>query len=323
MKLTKEKKEEALKLFQVPEEFYKEALKMLSAQELELILLMKDRTIRAEELMDEIREAGITSHPEVLVQNAYSRAVLRKYREDGDKLCYRVSDLYDRYPYFAQYEYEEYARFPREVKDRLNQWDFDVYYGVYGNDVKAKMESKNQYVHNSDYLTLQEAYAFVDKHQELVYRVPCNCKCMMDVTDKPRNVCINFDNGDNTQWDRGHGERLTPERAKELMKEWNSRGLMQNREDFAICNCDGASCYPLQMARKAGSQGVYPRSRYQILWDSDTCVNCGKCTRICNFHAFTMGEDKKVSFHRELCWGCTICSENCPKGAITLCEKED
>ena len=46
------------------------------------------------------------------------------------------------------------------------------------------------------------------------------------------------------------------------------------------------------------------------------CINCGKCSRICNFGAFTIDAQRKVSFHPDLCWGCTICSENCPKGAL-------
>lgn len=322
MALTAEERKELLTLFEVPKDLGAEALKMLSQQEMQLILLMKKDTISFDKLKEKIAGAEIADHPERLIQSAYSRAVLDKARDENGALCYRISNFYGRYPYFAQFEYEEYARFPREKKDRLNEWDFELYYGVFGKDVQAKIRGEETYVHNSTFLTLPEAFALLERHSGNIYRVPCNCKCMMDVTEKPRNVCINFDSGDNTPSDRGHGEKLTLEFAKELTRDWNRRGLMQNGEDFAICNCDGQSCYPLQMARKAGAQGIYPRSNYLINWDEKTCINCGNCARICNFNAFVVGEDKKVSFHPELCWGCTICSANCPKNAITLSPRE-
>ncbi|WP_369283831.1 ATP-binding protein [Oscillibacter sp. GMB15532] len=318
MALTAEEKKRLLSLFEVPEDLSAEAVKMLSQQEMSLILLMEKHIIPSEDLKKEIAHAGIAENPERLIQSAYSRSVLDKVRDEDGGLCYRISNFYGRYPYFAQFEYEEYARFSREKKDRLNEWDFELYYNVFGKDVQAKIRGEETYVHNSTFLTLPEAFELMEKHRGNIYRVPCNCKCMMDVTEKPRNVCINFDSGDNTPADRGHGEKLTLEFAKELTRDWNRQGLMQNGEDFAICNCDGQSCYPLQMARKAGAQGIYPRSNYEMLWNEETCVNCGACARICNFGAFVVGENKKVSFHQDLCWGCTICSANCPKGAITL-----
>ena len=116
---------------------------------------------------------------------------------------------------------------------------------------------------------------------------------------------------------------MSNEEAKAKLKEFNKKGLMQNGEDYAICNCDGYCCYPLQMARQVGSKGMYPKSHYEIDWHEDECINCGKCTKICNFGAFQKGEDKKVSYNKELCWGCTICAPNCPKGAIHLKPKAE
>ena len=260
------------------------------------------------------------------IGNARFRDVLIQGRErfnwdERKKECKEKNAQKGRYRYGVGVALCSHARFSRDLKDRLNSWDFEVYYGIYGEDVAKKKQGINTYVHNSTYLTLPESKAFIEKHKDHIYLVPCNCKCMMDVTEKPRNVCLNFNSGDNSPWDRGHGTEITAERAWELILDWNKRGLMQNGEDYAICNCDGASCYPLQMARKAGSRGMYPTSNYTICWNEEECINCGKCASICNFQAFKKGEDKKVSFDPELCWGCTICSANCPKGAITLKKK--
>ena len=318
MALSKDEQTKLQVLFGVPEEFIAEALKMLSTQEIQLIFLMEKNIIPEKRLLSQIAGAGIADDPAKLVLTAYRRAVLNKKRDEEGGVCWQIADFYSRYPYYAQFEPEEYQKLSRDAKDRLNAWDFEVYYGIYGKDVKSKMAGIETYVHNSTYLTLPEADRLIEKHRNHIYMVPCNCKAMMDVTKKPRNVCMNFDAGDNTPWDRGVGEPITMERAKELIRYYNKCGLMQNGEDFAICNCDGESCYPLQMARKAGSRGIYPRSKYRILWHKENCINCGKCSRICNFDAFTIDASRKVSFHPDLCWGCTICSENCPKGAITL-----
>ena len=321
--LSPSQKTQALDLFQVPATFRAAALKMLSTQELELILLMEQKIWPEQELMDAIQKNGIADSPAVLICTAYERAVLNKKRAEDNALCWQIADFYTRYPHYAQYEPEEYLKLPRETIQALNQWDFEVYYGVYGEDVKKKMQGINTYVHNSTFLTLEESDALIEKHKDHIYLVPCNCKCMMDATAKPRYVCLKFDSGDNSECDRGRGEPLTMERAKELVRYWNSCGLMQNGEDYAICNCDGESCYPLQMARRAGSQGSYPKSRYAIQWNPELCVQCGKCAKVCNFQAFRRDADGKVTFHPDLCWGCTICSANCPRHAISLLPREE
>ena len=184
------------------------------------------------------------------------------------------------------------------------------------------MQGIDTHVHNSDFLTLEEAYAFVDKNKDHIHVYACNCKAMMYYHDRPVAVCMGFYDGPNSEADRGHGEKLTAEQAKAKLKEFNKKGLMQNGEDYGLCNCDGFACYPLQMARTLGSQGIYPKSNYDIDWHEDECVNCGKCTTICNFQAFTKDENKKVHYNKDLCWGCTICAPNCPKGAIHLIPKK-
>lgn len=324
MALTKEETYKALDLFEVPSQFRPEALKMLTQQELKLILLMEKRVIPARELSERIAGAGIASHPDSLVQAAYSRAVLQKVRSEDGGLSYQITDFYTRYPYYAQFEFEEYARIPAERKKALNDWDFEVYFGYYQEDVKARMRGEDVFIHDGDFMTLEQACQAVMDHADFICQVPCNCKCMMDLTQRPRDVCIQFGQGDNSPWDRGHGKRLTAEQACELLKSWNARGLMANGrpdEEYGFCNCDCPSCYPIQMAKKLGSQGVYPRAYYTIHWDPEKCIHCGRCAKVCNFEAFTAGEDKKVSFDPDKCWGCTVCTNNCPKGAITKTSK--
>ena len=320
MKLTTEQREELFDLFQVPKTLQPEAIKMLSQQEQALILLMKRDIWTVGDLIANIENDQLSHSPQILIDNAYSRYVINKVRSEDGTLCYQIANLYCRYPYYAQYEAEEYTKFTDAQKKKLNEWDLELYIERNREMVESAKNGTLKPDELSEFLTLEETEARLDS-EDIIYRVPCNCKCMMDVTPKPRNVCLELASGDNTAWDRGHGERVTRERAKELVRQWNAQGLMQNNEHTAICNCDGASCYPLQMSKALGAKGAYPRAKYDIKWDEENCIHCGKCARICNFNAFYMDENKKVHFNPELCWNCTICASNCPKKVISLIKR--
>ena len=317
MALTREQKNQALDLFDTPVMFRPEALLMLSEQELEMILLMGKDAYYEADLKEKL--APIAKFPDTLIWSAYSRAVLKKVRDENNGLMYQITNFYSRFPYFAQYEYGEYQRIPRDRRVMMNDWDYEVYASYYRDTVRQKIQDYDVPMHDGDFMTLEEAIDAV-KDQEFIALVPCNCKYMMDVTDRPRNVCTHFRHGDNSDWDRGHGQRVTPERMIELLKEWNSRGLMPNgkpEEEGGFCNCDGASCYPIRMSKELGARSHNPRAYWTIHWDEEKCISCGKCAKICNFQAFTAGANGKVNFDPDKCWGCTICTNNCPKGAIT------
>ena len=319
MALTREQKNQALDIFDTPVMFRPEALMMLSEQELEMILLLGTNKEAFYEADLEEKLAAIAKFPKTLIRSAYSRCVLKKVRDGENRLMYQLTDFYSRYPFFAQFEFEEYVRIPRDRRVMMNDWDYEVYSAWWKPVVQQKLDGYDAVMHDDHFMTLEEAQKAV-KEQEEVYLVPCNCKYMMDVTDRPRNVCTHFWGGDNSAWDRGHGQRVTGERCAELLVEWNKRGLMPNgRPEFegGFCNCDGASCYPIRMGKEMNARGYMPRANWWIHWDADKCISCGKCAKICNFQAFTAGGDGKIVFHPDKCWGCTICTNNCPKGAIT------
>lgn len=318
--MTIQEKEQFFLLFEVPDHLKAEALKMVTEQEILLILMMKKEVLSEEKLKEEILEKKISTKPQILIASAYRRCIIDKVRV-GDVLSFKITNLYCRFPYYAQFEADRYRKFTDSSKKKLNDWDFSLY--IEGNrqgvlDKKAGNLSAGK---SSVFMTLEETDLHIDRHEDLLYLVPCNCKTMMDVTEKPRDVCLMFDEGDNSLIDRGYGTVVTPEEAKSMVRQWNKEGLMQNGEPDAICNCDGDSCYPLQVSRAVEAQGVYPKANYSINWKIDDCIHCGKCVKLCNFHAFTQNETKKVEFDPSFCWGCTICAPNCPKNAIELIRK--
>ena len=84
MALTREQKNQALDLFETPVMFRPEALLMLSEQELEMILLMGKDTYYEADLKEKL--APIAKFPDTLIWAAYSRAVLKKVRDENNGL---------------------------------------------------------------------------------------------------------------------------------------------------------------------------------------------------------------------------------------------
>jgi MinD superfamily P-loop ATPase len=49
--------------------------------------------------------------------------------------------------------------------------------------------------------------------------------------------------------------------------------------------------------------------------DPETCIYCGRCAEVCQYHAIAVVEEKVLVFP-ELCHGCGSCTLNCPTEAI-------
>lgn len=315
--LTIDERTQLLELFHVPSHLVAEALQMITLQEKHLILVMGRERYTTEQLCALIQEHALAQTPQTLIDDAYGRAVLYKVRDEENILHYAITNLYERYPYFAQYDYDAYRFFTDAQKKKLNDWDLEVYTEQLRSDVERNMQGDYEGTKQSVFVTLDEAEARLRK-ATAVYRTNCNCKMMMDVTTKDRNCCLNLGIKENSPTDRRRTEKISVEHAIELIHQWNKQGLMQNDEGYGICNCDGQSCYPMQVAKKLGSRGMYPKVNYDIVWDESSCIHCGKCANICNFEAFQKGADGKITFDKEKCWSCTICAANCPKKCIQL-----
>lgn len=52
--------------------------------------------------------------------------------------------------------------------------------------------------------------------------------------------------------------------------------------------------------------------------DTDLCIKCKICTRMCPFSAISRNEEGKIEINRVLCKGCGVCGASCPVEAITI-----
>lgn len=68
--------------------------------------------------------------------------------------------------------------------------------------------------------------------------------------------------------------------------------------------------------------------RGKLLFDSDACIGCGICIRVCAGDAITKevkpvegGQEIRMTFDLTSCTFCGLCKDFCPKKAISLTEE--
>lgn len=305
-----------LTYFKVPKMAESMAHLLVSDKEKKIIETIKNDKYSFEEISTLIeKKFGVCG--KAVVKEMYERAILNKIEID-ENIYFEVSGFYYRIAYFCQYESETWLKVPEGVRKKIDEW----YVNAYAESAKIKLEEmlegKRELIENAYFFTLQETLDLIDSINEQIYVVPCNCKAVAQNCEKPKGVCLLFEYGPNSEWDRGYGQDITKEEAKAIIIKADQNGLMHTSEtSHAICNCCGCCCYPIRASKAIGTTGIWPKRRYDVFWDESKCINCGKCTKICNFEAFVKN-DKKVKFINEKCLGCTICSSNCPVNAITI-----
>lgn len=309
-------KDKIISQFNVPKEMESFIDKMLLIDEQKLISKMEDKMYSKNELKQLVSEL-IDIDSENFIASCYKRCILNKVIEENEVL-YVLSDSYQRLGVFAQFEQDIWEGIDDDIRKSVDEW----YVNEYAKKSIEKMEKGNDRersnIENAYFISLEEALDLIDKKESSIYLLPCNCKTMAKNCNKPQNVCIQFETGINSMIDRGWGVKISKDEAKESIRNANKSGLMHSSEcESALCNCDACCCYPIRASKILGMEKQWPKKIHEISWNKEKCISCGKCSKICNFGAFTI-ENKVVSFNNEKCWGCTICKDNCPTNAIKL-----
>ncbi|MDA3916435.1 MAG: 4Fe-4S binding protein [Deltaproteobacteria bacterium] len=291
--------------------------------EIKLLIDLPQQWTTMDDIETQCIEEGNCDHCG-FIHRAWRRGVLDK----DEKNRYKAADFHTRYDLWAMFE--GFKDVPEDVREQLNQCELESYSNRHIDVLKKVRQAGNPDVVDDvtpRYLLPDEAMAVLDQ-VERIYLWPCNCRSMIQACGKPIYTCLRFDNN------RDIGFEISREKAKEIVKDANKKGLMHSGElgrDFdgkiigAICNCCSDCCFPHLLSSSAGAEKVWPFSRYVAKYHEDQCTFCGLCSKRCPFDAFTFQRKTKERFaslalETDLCRGCGVCATACPVEAIEMLE---
>jgi Pyruvate/2-oxoacid:ferredoxin oxidoreductase delta subunit len=322
------------RIFKIPDFMRPWLDRFFEKSEIDLVLMLADHPMEAEEIAKKISGTAGTDEKENLpsfLERAYMRGIINR-RKDGR---YEPADLHTRYDVWAMFE--GWKDIPEAIREQLNACELEYSAQHYQDSVKSmkKGQPRDPSEIYAEVILLHESEALLDKVDH-VYLLPCNCRSMMQRCDQTVYTCLRFDIYRNLGWE------ISKSRAKEIIQAANKKGLMQTAElaltkegviTGAICSCCADCCVHPQLAERYDAQNIWPLSRYVAQHLTDRCTACGLCAQRCPFQAFTaekidpasknnpqlsVKKHKKIYFNENLCRGCGVCSTGCPEEAIRM-----
>lgn len=185
--------------------------------------------------------------------------------------------------------------------------------------------------HFGQVLPIEDAETVIDM-AHCVTRIPCVCRAATRGRRDARYcLLLNFDPqsifGDFPEL-RASLEVLTPQRAKELLKEFDENGLVHSVWTFkspfigGICNCD-QDCIPYKYQVTTDLIQTMFKSEYLGEVSAARCVGCRSCLKLCQFGAVQYSVvNQKCTINPFKCYGCGVCRSACKKDAIVLIDRD-
>lgn len=158
----------------------------------------------------------------------------------------------------------------------------------------------------------------------------CYCRHKMQhvgkACDAPMDICMTFGNVANSLINNGYARRVDKIEGMDLLQQAYDSNLVQCGENVRegvtfICNCCGCCCEALVAAKKFGMMHPVETTNFLPKINYETCINCGKCLKVCPVNAIKKIEGEYV-VQEELCLGCGVCGRACPKSSILLMPRE-
>ncbi|WP_271813351.1 4Fe-4S dicluster domain-containing protein [Clostridium beijerinckii] len=296
-----------IRKFQIPEVAYPFINKIFTKEEIEFVDKMDKDTFTKKDI-----EKIIDENSEAFIKNSYKRGVISLVDEETS--TYKIANFYSRLDIFSISEQEVYRSIPKEEQLAMDDWYFKAYYDGLDPDFSVRPTE-------DEILPLNKVLEFIDTQDRPVYLNYCDCRSLRGECGKPTKTCITYRNGINTFAHRGLSEEINKERAKEIVKNADKKGLMHTVNSNGICNCCGDCCYLFRSQEKRNSSGFWPKTNQIIELDSDKCIKCGACIKGCHFDVFTK-VDGIIKTDISKCVGCGICSNSCPTKALKLQERK-
>lgn len=296
-----------IRKFQIPEVAYPFINKIFTKEEIYFVDKMNKDVFNKGDI-----EKIVGDNLEKFIKNSYRRGVISLVDED---LCtYKIANFYSRLDIFSISEQEVYRSIPKEDQIAMDAWYFEAYYD--GLDPKPDVRPTEDEI-----LPLNKVLEFIDAQDRPVYLNYCDCRSLRGECGKPTQTCITYRNGINTFVHRGLSKEINKERAKEVVKNADKKGLMHTVNPNGICNCCGDCCYLFRSQAKRNSSGFWPKTKQVIEFDPEKCIKCGACIKRCHFNVFTK-VDGIIKADISKCVGCGICANTCPTKSLKARERK-
>ena len=192
------------------------------------------------------------------------------------------------------------------------------------------------------------------RHKNYHLGIPCKIGA-------PMETCLTFDNVARSLAEHGGFTRkISKEEAKDILQMSYGYNLVQIGENVRehpafMCNCCGCCCEALQAARRFSPMQPIETTNYIPKVNEESCISCGKCSKVCPVLAISMKSDAgpgaegtleegpgakmgptngestsgriregrpvakaKPVIDESICLGCGVCARNCPTKSIVL-----
>jgi len=338
MQISKNDLDRFREVFNVPDFIEPWVDRFFNSEEIFLVLLVADEPLKIDDIAK--RWTGNEHYRDLdRLQYLLDRSCMRGIVSRCDKDRFQAADFHERFDSWALFE--GWMDLPDDIRSQLNAWELEDYCRAHADQVRTLKDGgkRDPLLNWPEYVLLPEADALIDKADH-IYLWPCNCRMMMGRCRKDVYTCIRFTNHRNAGWE------ISKFRARQIIKQANQNGLMQNAEislspegaiSGAICNCCADCCFPHQLAEQLDVAGLWPLTRYVAKHLETRCTSCGRCVKRCPFDAFKFRnastapqpdsisqkkEKRTVVFDSQLCRGCGVCSTGCPENAIEMIRLE-
>lgn len=177
---------------------------------------------------------------------------------------------------------------------------------------------------HQEVLAAEDPKAIIEAAEDVAV---CSCPCRLSERncDNTPRTCLQLDKGARYAIKRGSGERISKQRALEILGEAAEAGLVHMVDNKAqsgsyICNCCPCCCVILKPhLQNTDCHSVLAPSRYQATVEADECLGDEVCQNACPTNAVKLDDAADVAVVDEpRCIGCGVCVLRCPSGAITL-----
>ncbi|HWQ77737.1 MAG TPA: 4Fe-4S binding protein [Anaerovoracaceae bacterium] len=152
----------------------------------------------------------------------------------------------------------------------------------------------------------------------------CACRNALGLCDKPKEVCLLFDQVGEFLVERGFGRRIDQEEALKVLNLAEEAGLVHCTDNAkggrrtVICNCCGCCCTILRGITVCHNPHAVAHSAYVIEFSPDECIGCFSCLDSrCQVSAIQEDGDI-IAVDVERCIGCGLCASVCTTGALSM-----